>query len=158
MAFGVILVNQSMAMNPQGNNSLFNYSGSGLGGSEEQITENGLINTINYYIGVSSRKEYVGFENPLIPPDSEISSTVNSGTDNSSEDVAIVIINNNSLIASANFSEKANSAKKEILTYEVKSGDTPSAIAGARTGGGSSRVSRPPPWPLSLSIPSRSPA
>lgn len=129
MAFGVILVNQSMAINPTGNNSLFNYSGSGLGGAEDQITENGLINTINYYIGVSSRKEYVGFENPLIPPDSEINNTADSATDNSSEDVAIVIINNNSLIASSNFSENTNASRKEILTYEVKSGDTPSAIA-----------------------------
>ena len=134
MAIGVILVNQSLAMNPTGNNSLFNYSGSGLGGSEEQITESGLINTINYYIGLSSRKEYVGFDSALIPPDSEISNTDNSSTDGSSEDTAIVIISNNSLIASANFSEGADSAaivtkRKETIVYEVKPGDTPSAIA-----------------------------
>lgn len=129
MAFGVILINQSLAMNPAGDNSLFNYAGSGLGGSEEQITESGLINTINYYVGLSSKKEYVGFDAPLIPPDSEIANTIDSNTDNFSEDTAIVIINNNSLIASANFSESANSARKKILVYEVKPGDTPSSIA-----------------------------
>lgn len=129
MTIGVILVNQSLAMNPQGNNSLFNYTGSGLGGSDEQITESGLISTINYFVGLSSKKEYVGFDSPLIPPDSEITSATDSNTDIFSEDEAIVIINNNSLIASANFSESANAKRREIFVYEVKSGDTPSAIA-----------------------------
>ncbi|MDP3057400.1 MAG: LysM peptidoglycan-binding domain-containing protein [bacterium] len=129
MAIGVILVNQGLAMNPAGNNSLFNYTGSGLGGSEEQITESGLINTINYYVGLSSGKEYVGFDASLIPPDSELNSAANSGTDNFYDDVAIVIINNHSLIASANFSESVNAKKREVFVYEVKSGDTPSAIA-----------------------------
>ncbi|MBU4580393.1 LysM peptidoglycan-binding domain-containing protein [Patescibacteria group bacterium] len=129
MAIGVILVNQSLAMNPAGNNSLFNYTGSGLGGAKEQITESGLINTINYYIGLSSRTEYVGFDAPLIPPDSEIDSAANYSTDNFSDDVAIVIINNHSLIASANFSESAIAIKRETFVYEVKPGDTPSDIA-----------------------------
>jgi surface antigen len=132
MAVGVILVNQSLAMNPTGNNSLFNYTGAGLGGTEEQITESGLINTINYYVGLSSRKEYVGFESSLIPPDSEINNTQDTNTFDPSEDVAIVIINNNSLVASANFSEGAaavDTVKRGVFVYEVKPGDTPSAIA-----------------------------
>lgn len=116
-------------MSHQGNNGLFNYTGSGLGGAEEQITESGLIGAINYYIGLASKKEYVGFDASLIPPDSEINSTADSDTDIFSEDEAIVIINNNSLIASANFSESANAKKREIFVYEVKPGDTPSAIA-----------------------------
>lgn len=131
MAIGVILVNQSLAMNPAGDNSLFNYSGSGLGGSEKQITETGLINTIGYYVGLSSRKEYVGFDTALIPPDSEITDNTDLNADNSSEDVGLVIINSNSLIASANFYESliTSAARKETFVYEVKPGDTPSAIA-----------------------------
>lgn len=134
MAVGVILVNQSLAMNPTGNNSLFNYSGSGLGGSETQITESGLINTINYYVGLSSKKEYVGIESSLIPLDSEINNTADSSADYAADDVAIVIVNNNSLVASANFSDEnagpANTpARKGVFVYEVKPGDTPSAIA-----------------------------
>lgn len=130
MAIGVILVNQSLAMNPAGNNSFFNYSGSGLGGSEDQITESGLVNTVNYYVGLSSRKEYVGFDAALIPPDSEIATPVDSSTDNT-DDQALVIINNNSLIASAGFSDgvTVETKRKDVLVYEVKPGDTPSAIA-----------------------------
>lgn len=129
MAIGVILVNQGLAMNPAGNNSLFNYTGFGLGGSEEQFTESGLIDTINYYVGLSSRKEYVGFDASLIPPDSELNSATDPGTDAFPEDEAIVIINNNSLIASANFTESVDTKRREVFVYEVKSGDTPSAIA-----------------------------
>lgn len=127
MAIGVILVNQSLAINPAGANSLFNYTGPGLGGSQEQITESGLIGTINYYAGLSSKREYVGFENSLIMPDSELNSFSDQNTDTASGDEVLVIINNNSLIASANFPE--NEQKREIFNYEVKSGDTPSAIA-----------------------------
>lgn len=129
MAIGVILVNQSVAMNPAGNNSLFNYTGIGLGGSEKQITQSGLIGTINYYVGISSRKEYVGFNASLIPPDSEINNAPDSSIYNYEEDEAIVIINNSSLIASANFAESPAEKRKDAVVYEVKPGDTPSSIA-----------------------------
>ncbi len=129
MAIGVVLVNQSMAMNPAGSNSFFNYTGNGPGGSEEQITEVGLIGAINYYIGLSSKKEYVGFENSLILPDSEINSFSDENIDNYSGDTIIVIINNNSLLASTNFSEPEAEKRREVIVYEVQPGDTPSAIA-----------------------------
>lgn len=127
MAIGAILANQALAIGPLGTNGLFNYTGYVLGGSENNITESGLTDTITYYAGLSSKKEYVGFDAPLIPPDSEISVNSDSSIDNNTEDEALVIINNNSLIASTHFSETA--AKREIFVYEVKSGDTPSAIA-----------------------------
>lgn len=126
-AAGVILFNQNLPLNPGGAGSLLDFNGQGFGGSEE-IIEQGFTETINYYIGLASKKEYVGFENAAISPDSEASEQ-----DNLTDDEALVIINNNAVFGSAGFSNaEADSkagARKEIITYEIKSGDTPSSIA-----------------------------
>lgn len=126
MAAGVILINQGLSENSLNTGSVFNYIGSGLGGSQEdQITEQGITDTLNYYIGLSSKKEYVGFESPAIAPDSEVS---NPADDNSTSDQALVILNNNVILGSSGFLD-TGIGKKDIMTYEVKQGDTPSSIA-----------------------------
>lgn len=121
MAAGVILINQSLADIPADKNSIFNFIGQGLGGSDE-ITEQGFTETINYYVGLLSKKEYVGFENASIAPDSEA-----AGDGGQDDDEALVIINGDSLLGSSGFSDSAE--RKSVLTYEIKSGDTPSSIA-----------------------------
>jgi len=126
-AAGVILFNQSLSLNPAGNGSLFDFNGQGLGGSSDQITEPGLAETINYYIGLASKKEYVGFENAAISPDSEIA----ANQDNQTGDEALVIINDSAVFGSAGFSDGTNGTgdRKAIITYEIQPGDTPSSIA-----------------------------
>jgi LysM repeat protein len=125
-AAGVILFNQSLSLSPAGNGSLFDFNGQGFGGSSEEITEPGLSETINYYIGLASKKEYVGFESAVISPDSEI-----AGQDAQTDDEALVIINDSALFGSAGFSngENITENRKAIITYEIQAGDTPSSIA-----------------------------
>lgn len=125
-AAGVILFNQSLSLNPAGDGSLFDFNGQGLGGSSDQITESGLAETINYYIGLASKKEYVGFENAAISPDSEAASQ-----DNQTDDEALVIINKSAVFGSAGFSDGSNGAgdRKTIITYTIQPGDTLSSIA-----------------------------
>ncbi len=75
---------------------------------------------MHYYAGLSARENYLGFENALIPPDSEI----NNAQANNDEDVGLVIINN-AIVGSSGFFD----TKRNIITYEVQEGDTPSEIA-----------------------------
>jgi len=125
-AAGVILFNQSLSLSPGGNGSLFDFNEQGLGGSSDEITETGLVETINYYIGLASKKAYVGFENSAISPDSEI-----GGQDSQTGDEALVIINNSAIFGSAGFSNdgKDDESRKTIITYKIQPGDTPSSIA-----------------------------
>ncbi len=125
MAAGVVLVNQSLSGGPNAINSFFNYNGKGFGGSEE-IVEQGLSETINYYIGFASTKGYAGFENPAIIPDSEVLSDANQ-TDDPNADT-LIVINNDSLIPTSGFTD-IGLGRKEAITYEIKQGDTPSSIA-----------------------------
>lgn len=125
MAAGVVLVNQSLSVGPNQINSFFNYNGAGLGGSDE-IVEEGISDTINYYIGFASAKGYAGFDNPAIIPDSEVSDN-GSQTDDSSEDT-LIIINNDSLVSTSGFTD-VGLGRRETITYEIKQGDTPSSIA-----------------------------
>ena len=123
MAAGVVLINQGLTGSAINTSSAFNYTGKGFGGSSDQITEQGIGDTLNYYIGLSSKKEYVGFENPAIDPTSEDTTTSDDGSDQ-----AMVIINNNTLLGSSGFLD-TGIGKKDIITYEVQQGDTPSSIA-----------------------------
>lgn len=125
MAAGVVLINQSLSGGPNAINSFFNYNGKGFGGSDE-IVEQGISDTINYYIGFASTKGYAGFENPAIIPDSEASSDANQ-TEDPNEDT-LIIINNGSLISTSGFLD-IGMGRKETITYEIKQGDTPSSIA-----------------------------
>lgn len=127
-AAGVILFNQNLSLNTVGAGSILDFNAQGLGGSE-QITQLGLVETINYYTGLASKKEYVGFENSIITPDSEA-----DGQDTQTNDQALVIVNNNAVFGSARFGDTDNGVnsaapRKEIITYQIKPGDTPSSIA-----------------------------
>lgn len=123
MAAGVVLINQGLAVDSLNTSSAFNYVGKGLGGSSDQITEQGIGDTLNYYIGLSSKNEYVGFENSAVDPDSE-----DTAFGDNNDDQALIIINNNTLVGSSGFLD-AGIGKKDIITYEIKQGDTPSSIA-----------------------------
>lgn len=125
MAAGVVLVNQSLSGGPNTINSFFNYNGKGLGGSGE-IVEMGLSDTINYYIGFASDKGYASFENPAIIPDSETSSDINQTEDANAD--TLIVINNGSLFSTSGFTD-IGLGRKDAITYEIKSGDTPSSIA-----------------------------
>lgn len=122
---GVVLANQSLSGGPNAINSFFNYNGKGFGGSDE-IVEQGLSDTINYYIGFAAAKGYAGFENPAIIPDSESLSDANQ-TDDPNADT-LIIINNDSLVSTSGFMD-IGLGRKEAIAYEIKPGDTPSSIA-----------------------------
>lgn len=125
MAAGVVLINQNLSGGSNAINSFFNYSGKGFGGSDE-IVEQGISDTINYYIGFASAKGYAGFENPAIIPDSETSSDTGQTEDANAD--TLIIINNNSLVSTSGFTD-IGLGRKEAVTYEIKQGDTPSSIA-----------------------------
>lgn len=95
-----------------------------FGGSSEEkqetVVESGPVEAIHYYAGLAAKENYIGFENALIPPDSE----TNNPQNDSDEDVGLVIINN-ALVGSSGFFDN----NRNIITYEVKLGDTPSDIA-----------------------------
>ncbi|MBU3964850.1 LysM peptidoglycan-binding domain-containing protein [Patescibacteria group bacterium] len=95
-----------------------------FGGSSEEkqetVVESGPVEAVHYYAGLAAKENYIGFENVLIPPDSE----TNNPQNDSDEDVGLVIINN-ALVGSSGFFDN----NRSIITYEVKLGDTPSEIA-----------------------------
>lgn len=94
--------------------------GSSNTGEQETVVESGPIEAVQYYAGLAAKENYIGFENALILPDSEINNPQTDGE----EDVGLVIINN-ALVGSSGFFNN----KRSVITYEVKLGDTPSDIA-----------------------------
>lgn len=134
-AAGVVLFGQSLTLGSFGAGTLFSFNEPGLGGSEP-IVEQGLTETVNYYIGLASKKGYVGSENITIPSSIE---TSNQDSQNGSE--ALVIVNNSAIFGSAGFFDEPGIGgdsgnisqqsvdRKAIITYQVQQGDTPSSIA-----------------------------
>lgn len=92
----------------------------GSSGEQETVVESGPVEAVHYYAGLAAKENYIGFENALIPPDSEI----NNPQNDSDEDVGLVIING-AIVGSSGFFDN----NRNIITYEVKLGDTPSEIA-----------------------------
>lgn len=122
------MFNQGLSHNIANAGSVFSYIGNGLGGFNETDSQS-ITETINYFIGLPPQRDYIGFENIAVSPDSEASNENYETTD----DEALVIINNNALFGLSNFSSEDSAssapARKDIITYEIKSGDTPSSIA-----------------------------
>lgn len=124
IAAGVILFNQNLSYNVAKAGSVLSYIGTGLA-SSGIAPDQGVVETINYYAGLAPKKDYSGFENVAISPDSEAASQ-----DVLTDDEALVIINNDALFGFAGFYDQApNAERKSIITYEIKPGDTPSYIA-----------------------------